>query len=282
MKKMKTCLIASAVVAASINSFADVLVSDAASSIVVSTTEADSAANGYLTSADSGALSFTMTGGSVTVSTTGLGSAARGVYSDTVTVGGAAVNVSGGTMTVSESGDKDAALFRMNDDQDSLIVSGGTFNLTESGDGAIYGVRQIRDGAVNISGGTWNFSQDDSSVGAIFLTGNGADGAINLSGGLFNNLDQFDNHISLARATASMNISGLTLADTGLTYVGDAIQDLTGTVAGTLEDGNAYSFNFTQGVAGMISTTVIPEPVSLGLIAVTGVSVLFIRRRLMI
>ncbi|MDF7826665.1 PEP-CTERM sorting domain-containing protein [Pontiellaceae bacterium B12227] len=283
MKKMNTCLIACAVVAvASINSYAAVVVSGPGDSISLVGTAVDTAVNGYLASADSVPRSFTMTGGTVDVTSTFDGSAGRGVYTDS-TAGGAVVNISGGTMTVSESGDKDAALIRMNDHEDSLTISGGTFNLTESGLGGAYGIRVIRDVPVNISGGTFNFSQDDSSVGGIFVGGGAAETTINLSGGLFNNLDQFDTHISLSDL-AVMNFSVLSLTDTGLTVDGGTglITEKTGTIAGTLADGNAFSFVFENLESSSMTVTVIPEPATLGLIVASGVSVLFIRRRLML
>ncbi|VGO18316.1 autotransporter outer membrane beta-barrel domain-containing protein [Pontiella sulfatireligans] len=248
MKKRNIYLIACMISAvASINSYAAVIVSDVASSIGVS---ADGVSlNGYLASLDTAPVGFTMTGGSLSATNTNAGNVI-GVYSDSLD---AVVNISGGTMNVVESGVGDATLTRMNDHQDSLTISGGTFNATETGDGAIYGIRMIRDGDVTISGGTFNFSQDDSSVGNIFTGGGAAAPLINLSGGLFNNLDQFDTHVSLSDS-AHMIIDVLSNTSTGLTYdVNGVIQEAAGTISGTLADGNAFSFVFETLESSQIS-----------------------------
>ena len=166
MKKINRHLLACTLAAAaSTTSYAAVLVTDGPSSIDVSANDAN--INGYLSGDDTDTRSFTQTGGSVTVTNTGSGNAV-GIFSNSP---GSAVSISGGTFTVIESGDGDSTLLRPNDNNDSFNITGGTFTGTESGDGGLYGVRFIRNGPINISGGTWNFLQDDSSVGALFLGG---------------------------------------------------------------------------------------------------------------
>ena len=162
--------------------------------------------------------------------------------------GSSIATINGGTITVNEIGNPEVAdnsvAFRAFGSS-KFVLNGGSFVVTENGAGSITPFTVSDSAIVEINGGTWSLAEDNSgSVLGLNLTSAGATVKLN---GTFN---------------------------FGLGNIDEETD--TGTITGTLSNGDAFSMGFDKTLGGTI--TIIPEPRA-ALLGGIGLIALLRRRR---
>ncbi|MDF7800839.1 PEP-CTERM sorting domain-containing protein [Pontiellaceae bacterium B1224] len=165
----------------------------------------------------------------------------------------------------------------------AFIIDGGAFNLNSSAN-LILGNGTGGDGTIDLRDGTLSLT----TTGDIVLARDGSTGVITIRGGVAT-LDQpvFDTYFPDDPGAGSIDFAdkiGGGASDGTLTIAGADLAYFQGLYSGddlTYNGDNSAAFSSVFSVDGS-TLSVVPEPATLGLVAVFGGGILFIRRRFMI
>lgn len=172
-------------------------------------------------------------------------------------------------------------------------ISGGEIENDVEADGNaqidIYGgimhddVEAFGAGTINIYGGTVRDDVEAFGAGTINIYGGEvvedveafANGVINIFGGDLNTDPVSELHSGLASEQNGMiTLYGWDFAVNGSGVVEGPIALLSGTISGTLQDGNGFSTIFVQQTPGNIRVEVVPEPSSIALLGFGAVGLI--------
>jgi len=205
----------------------------------------------YLYAGYNGTASIVQTGGDIVVGGSSSGLAIAGYNGST-----GSYTISGGTLAASTSATDGSGAFRLGGWSDSY-TGAGTFTVV--GSDATISMENYNQS----SSGTLVTEIDGTGISLIDVNGTGGNGIANLDG-VFNIVDS-----GAANGTYDIITATTINGDFDSVTVGGVDID-------TLPDWS-YAIN-----GGTLSVTVIPEPATLGMVAMLGVSMLWIRRQFLI